>query len=129
MADILDNIDIHVDCAQCDVAYHIPASTVAESQRLIEEGCPGSEYECPASLFATLVDPADLRALAGAWRRVERSVRGRAQGLLLTARPAVSDRAVVQRDPALARWEDDGGAMHRSREDTPTQLPMTVTVG
>lgn len=65
MDDRLEHTLIHVHCPRCDGAYDVPASVVAESQRLVEHGCPGtSSCECPASFYASLIEPAALEALA-----------------------------------------------------------------
>lgn len=85
MTDILKHLDVRVRCGQCG-NYTISAAVVAESQHLLEEGCPGSPHECPPQLFATLVDPAALQALKDAWREVEASVRRRAEELLIRDR-------------------------------------------
>lgn len=87
MADILDNVDVHVRCERCG-DYVISARVIADSQKLTAEGCPGSLYECPAGHFATLLDGGALASLKRAWHDLERSaqmethevsVRGRAK--------------------------------------------------
>lgn len=88
--DLLEIIEVHVRCTQCAAFYTLPASVVAESQRLLECGCPGSDYECPARLFATLLDPDALRALGDAWSTVVESARGRGEQLALTIRPSLT---------------------------------------
>lgn len=89
MTDIFDNITIHVDCAQCDQDFDVSAAVVAESQELLDEGCPGTDYECPASLFATLLDRRALRRLASAWRDIERSVQKSVGAVHLKAHPTL----------------------------------------
>ncbi|PKN53834.1 MAG: hypothetical protein CVU56_29780, partial [Deltaproteobacteria bacterium HGW-Deltaproteobacteria-14] len=88
MTDILEHVDVHVACDQCG-DYTLSAAVVAESQNLLECGCPGSSYECPPALIATLVEPAALRSLERAWREVEQSAQRRADGALLHDRPRV----------------------------------------
>lgn len=75
MSDILDDITILIDCSQCDAKFNITTSVVADSHRLLDQGCPGSHYECPASLFAEIVDHQSLRDVATAWRRLEDGLR------------------------------------------------------
>ncbi len=89
MTDILDNIDIHVECHQCDTSFDISAGVIAQSHDLLDGGCPGTDYECPASLFATLVDRDALRRLADAWCAVEASVRDSVGAVSLEAQPHV----------------------------------------
>jgi hypothetical protein len=105
MTDILDNIDIHVACHQCDKSFEVSAAVVAESQELLDGGCPGTDYECPASVFAALVDRDALRRLADAWRQIERSVRDSVGAVSLQAQPtlerlleAVEEGTVQDRD-------------------------------
>ena len=75
MNEILQQIELTVCCGQCDRSYEVPLSVIAESQRLLEEGCPGSEFECAATYFAKLVDPTILQRLVSAWEEVEASAR------------------------------------------------------
>lgn len=89
MPDIFDKITIQVDCAQCDQLFDISAAVVAESHELLEESCPGTDYECPASLFATLVDRQALRHLASAWREIEQSVQKSVGAVRLEAHPTL----------------------------------------
>lgn len=89
MTDILDNIAVHVDCHQCEQSFDLSAAVIAESHSLLDEGCPGTDYECPASLFASLVDRDALRQLADAWRQIERSVRDSVGAVSLQAHPSL----------------------------------------
>jgi hypothetical protein len=108
MQDILRQIDIDVRCDECEGSYIVPASLVAVSHELLDEGCSGtSPYECAPSFYASLVDRAALEALVRAWRDVASSAAAHAKGIDVRARPKVE---LVRRDvAALARWEDDGG--------------------
>ncbi len=74
MSDILYDIRVSVECRRCDSQFEVPAAVVAESQEMLEQGCPGSAHECPAPLFAELIDKEALRRLVEAWRDVEASV-------------------------------------------------------
>lgn len=90
MSDILDDVIIQVECSQCDASYNISATAVAESQQLLEGGCPGTDFECPASLFANLADRDALRRLAQAWRDLlESAGEGSFGEVTLRAEPAL----------------------------------------
>ena len=121
MTDILDNIDIHVDCHQCDASFDIAAGVVAQSHEMLEDGCPGTDYECPASLFATLVDREALRRLADAWRAIEQSVRDSVGAVSLRAHPTIEQLLAAAQTPG-----DDRDALDSGGSD-PTAV--TVTVG
>jgi|GEM_PF-2616268 len=58
----LTDIDVSVQCDQCG-EFTVSAGVVAESQRLLPEGCPGSPYECPLQLFASLLTPGIVASL------------------------------------------------------------------
>lgn len=83
MTDILDHLDVHVRCSQCG-EYTVSAAVIAESQRLLEEGCPGSPHECPPQLIATLAEPEALESLSRAWHEVEGSVQRRADSVRMS---------------------------------------------
>lgn len=102
MRSILDSIDVHVDCAHCDISFDISAAVVAESQELLEGGCPGSDYECPATLFATLVDRQALLRLGEAWRDIERSVHEAIGTVSLRAHPTLGRLLDVAQTPGEA---------------------------
>ncbi|MEZ4338945.1 MAG: hypothetical protein R3B82_20200 [Sandaracinaceae bacterium] len=91
MSDILQQIDVHVHCIQCDEEYTVPASAIAESHRLLDEGCPGSAHECYPSFLASLVEASVLEGLSTAWAAVEETGR----------RPRVRERMVVTRRRAF----------------------------
>lgn len=124
MADILQQIDVHVRCVRCDETYDVSAADIAESHRLLDRGCPGSHHECMPSFLATLADASALDSLTQAWRELERSGRSPLERASLR-RPARivrqlqpealrvrrAERAsMTPREAALFRWEDDGGA-------------------
>jgi hypothetical protein len=112
MTDILKDVDIHLDCSQCEASFDISAAVVAQSQELLEHGCPGSSYECPATVFSQLVDPGALRALVDAWRQVEQSAQGRADGVVLRVHPTLKAGEAPEGKPsAIDRWENEGGAL------------------
>lgn len=73
MIDILKHISVDVHCDQCG-DFTIGADVIAESQRLLARGCPGSPYECPPDLFASLLDPSALEALEKAWVDLESAI-------------------------------------------------------
>lgn len=72
MTDILKDLNLDVHCDRCG-EFTVAADVISESQHMLERGCPGSPYECPAQLFATLVDKSALESLAKAWQDVQKS--------------------------------------------------------
>ncbi len=109
MVDILKVLTVDVHCDQCG-DFNIGADVVAESQRLLAEGCPGSPYECPPELFATLLPESALESLQTAWNELESAARGRVRQISLDDSPRVATRPNDKLDPrTIARWEDDGG--------------------
>lgn len=110
MSNLLRHIDVEVRCEQCG-EFTLPADVIAESQRLLAEGCPGSAHECPPALYATLLEPSALRALESAWRQMEAAARGPARSISVGDGESLGARPSDSLDPvALARWEDDGGS-------------------
>lgn len=101
MTDSLKNIVVDVHCEQCG-DFTVGADVIADSQRLLEEGCPGSSYECPPAVFAELLSESALASLQseaqGTVRRI--SVDWSCVG-------ACSLESLKSR--AICRWEDDGG--------------------
>lgn len=89
MTNIFENIDVHVRCANCTADFSVPAAVVLESQELLEGGCPGSEFECTATLFAQLIDREALHRLAVAWADIQESVRDSVCEVSLDARPSL----------------------------------------
>lgn len=100
MHDILRHIHVHVACDACGAAFDVPASTVAESQRLLAHGCPGSSFECPPAFYAALIDPAALDELARAWRHVQASSRIYGDGSEVIGQARVARHLVALDDPA-----------------------------
>lgn len=93
----------------------MPAALIAESQRIVAEGCPGSSlHECAPAFYATLIEPVALQSLVRAWEQLQRSARARGERAIFRERPrvgvAVSVAPAVETDP-IAWWEDDGGAI------------------
>lgn len=74
MNDGLADVLVDVRCHQCG-DFTVAADAIAESQQLLETGCPGSPYECPVVLYASLLAPAALDALKTAWNDLGRSAR------------------------------------------------------
>lgn len=70
MSDILKHLLVDVHCGHCG-DFTVRADIIAESQRMLAEGCPGSRYECPPQAFAPLLDPAALASLEKAWAELE----------------------------------------------------------
>jgi hypothetical protein len=60
--DVSRHLAVDVSCEQCG-DFTIGGDVVAESQRRLAQGCPGSPHECPAALFAELVGPGALASL------------------------------------------------------------------
>ncbi len=119
MSDILQQVDVHLHCVQCDETYDVHAAMIAEAQRLLAQGCPGTPHECYPSFLASLVDASALDSLRRAWRSVERSARARSETTGLRGRAQVARN--VRWDDGwreLARWEDDGGAPETGRLST-----------
>ncbi len=85
MTAVLKDIQVDVACNRCG-EFSVSAEVIAESQRLLALGCPGSHYECPPELLAGLLGSAELELL----------------------QKARSDPAET-RAAAVMRWEDDGG--------------------
>ena len=85
MSDILKHVDVQVHCQQCG-DFTVPADVIAESQRMLEQGCPGSPYECTPELYATLLDRSLLEKLARSWEAVERSARRRGSSVQVARR-------------------------------------------
>lgn len=85
MSDILKQIDVVVRCERCG-EFSTSADVIAESQRLLSGGCPGSPHECAAEIYATLLDPHKLRALSRAWNEVKRDAQRRATDLQIRSR-------------------------------------------
>jgi hypothetical protein len=108
MTDLLKHVAVEVHCNQCG-DFTVGADVIAESQRLLAQGCPGSSYECPPTLFATLLEPSAIDALQRAWSALERTVRSPVREVSADAlRIALAPND--QQDPrAVLRWDDDGG--------------------
>ena len=109
MNHILRHFYVDVRCDQCG-DFTVGADVVAESQRLLADGCPGSEFECPPELLANLLEPVFLESLerdgSGPGRDHEIVVRQVARGHALR----VAVRPMPEPDARnVSRWEDDGG--------------------
>ncbi len=111
MNDILKRFYVDVRCDQCG-DFTVGADVVAESQRLLADGCPGSEFECPPELLANLLEPTYLESLkrdgSSPGRANEIVVRQVSRGHALR----VAVRPMPMPDTRnLSRWEDDGGSI------------------
>lgn len=109
MVDILRTLAVEVHCDQCG-DFEIGADVIAESQRMLAEGCLGSPHECPPRLYATLLPQGALDSLRRAWDELESVTRSPVREISLEDPPRVAVRPNDKLDPhTLARWEDDGG--------------------
>jgi hypothetical protein len=109
MTNISRNLAVDVHCERCG-DFSVGADVIAESQRLLAAGCPGSTYECPPTLFATLLDPAALEALERAWRALEDAARSPVRHISIDDPLRVAVQLSEQLDArSIRRWEDDGG--------------------
>ncbi len=119
MSDLLRNLYLDVHCGQCG-DFAVRADVVAESQRLLANGCPGSPHECPPTLLATLLDRRALDLLERAWRGLEAAARSPVRqvsvsdSLRLAVRPSEELEA-----RAIFRWEDDGGYIPTTFQSPP----------
>lgn len=119
MTDVLKTLTVDVHCDQCG-DFTVGADVIAESQRILAGGCPGSSYECPPSLFATLLPRQALESFERAWSDLERTARSPVQQITIEDLPHVLIRPDGQLDPrAIARWEDDGGHVPAGKRRTP----------
>lgn len=98
MSEILSNIGIYVICEHCETEFEMSADVVAESQDLMEGGCPGDTRECPARLFSNFVDRDALRDLADAWERVRESLHAPAVDVTLASRPTLETNLESERE-------------------------------
>lgn len=109
MTDILKTLSVDVHCDQCG-DFSVGADVIAESQRMLADGCPGSPYECPATLFAALLPRSALESLEKAWSDLEGAARSHVQQIRIEEGSHVSIHSNDKLDPrTIGRWEDDGG--------------------
>ena len=109
MADILKALSVDVHCDQCG-DFTVGADVIAESQRMLAEGCPGSSYECPPALFATLLPRDALESFEKAWSDLEDAAPSPVRQIAIEEPPHISTRPNDKVDPRIIdRWEDDGG--------------------
>lgn len=123
MTDILKHILVDVHCGHCG-DFAIGADVIAESQRMLAEGCPGSPYECPPEVLAPLLEPSALASLERAWADLEATRGGRSRQIAFGEPPHVPVGeprhvpvdATEQGDAmALDRWENEGGTAPRTQ--------------
>ncbi len=113
MTDILRALSVDVHCDRCG-DFSIGADVIAESQRLLAEGCPGSPHECPPQLFARLLPQTALESLQRAWNALETAAYSPVRQIALDDAPHVATRVSDELDSrTIARWEDDGGYVPR----------------
>lgn len=109
MTDILKSVSVDVHCDQCG-DFTVGADVIAESQRLLAHGCPGSSFECPPTLFATLLPRSVLESFERAWVELESAARSPVQHVAVGDEPSVTVAAGTEPERrAICRWEDDGG--------------------
>lgn len=113
MNDRLKDVMVDVHCRQCG-DFTVGADVIAESQHLLETGCPGSPYECPATLFASLLDLAHLGALETAWSGLGSAARESGRRVPICDALCVAVRSNPRLDPR-------GAAMSREEEPPATQ--------
>jgi len=119
MTDILKHLAVDVHCDECG-DFTVGADVIAESQRLLAEGCPGSPYECPPELFATLLEPSAVKALQRAWGALEGAVRPPVREVSADDSLRVAVYPTDKFDPlAACRWEDDGGYIPNTPRGAP----------
>ena len=109
MTDILKSVSVDVHCDQCG-DFTVGADVIAESQRLLAAGCPGSSFECPPTLFATLLPEAVLESFERAWVELESAARSPVRRIEVGEASSVSVHTGSETEQrAISRWEDDGG--------------------
>lgn len=109
MTDILKSVTVDVHCDECG-DFAVGADVIAESQRLLAAGCPGSPFECPPQLFASLLDPSAVKSLQQAWRALEGAARRPVRDVTSREWLRVAAPPKDEPDPyATCRWQDDGG--------------------
>ena len=99
---------IDVACPECEGSYPVSIAIIAESQRLIAEGCPVSTihaiHECAPRYLAALLSPEIVALLT----------RMRADGASAPRPERRVDEIGVEAAElrlALDRWETEGGAV------------------
>jgi hypothetical protein len=125
VSNISRNLAVDVHCERCG-DFTVGADVIAESQRLLAAGCPGSAHECPPTLFATLLDPAALESLERAWRALEDAAGSPVRHISIDDPLRVAVQLGEPLDPrSIRRWEDDGGyiasAPSRSEPRSPAE--------
>ena len=127
LTDILKQLDVNVRCEQCG-EFSVSAAVIAESQHLLVHGCPGSPHECPAELFATLVDSSALESLVKAWEQFEKNARDRCGRALVVDRPHITISLEKERPPMNKPESAEHGitfdllALARDLQDEPSYL-------
>lgn len=115
MTDIMKRVVVDVHCDQCS-DYTVGADVIAESQRLLADGCPGSPYECPPMLFARLLPYSALESLERAWSALESAARDSVRKIAFDGSLRVVLRPGDELDAlTISRWEDDGGYVPRAQ--------------
>ena len=118
MTDILKSVSVDVHCDQCG-DFTVGADVIAESQLLLAAGCPGSSFECPPTLFATLLPQSVLESFERAWVELEGAARSPVRRVEMGEASSVRmDAGSEPEQRAIARWEDDGGYVLNERRRT-----------
>lgn len=96
---------IDVACPECEGSYPVSIAIIAESQRLIAEGCPASTihaiHECAPRYLAALLSPEIVALLTRTGGPSARSAQARVE----------ESGEAAQVRLALDRWETEGGAV------------------
>ncbi len=109
MTDILRTFSVDIACDQCG-DFSVGLDLIAESQRLLASGCPGSPHECPPALLASLLPKSALESFERAFRDLERAARDPVRAISVEGpSPTATPLGYGVDSRALARWEDDGG--------------------
>ena len=99
VTDLLKDLYVDVHCDQCG-DFAVRADVIAESQRLLADGCPGSAFECPPELFATLLEPAAVESLRNAGGSAERAALSLSRDVPINDGVRISVRPASRLDPA-----------------------------
>lgn len=109
MKESLKSIVVDVHCGQCG-DFSVGADVIADSQRLLDEGCPGSSYECPPELFARLLSESTLATLQSESSGLQSAEQGSSVRRISVDWSCVAACSLHNlKSRAISRWEDDGG--------------------
>ncbi|MCB9576599.1 MAG: hypothetical protein H6717_06185 [Polyangiaceae bacterium] len=109
MVGVSKALSVSAHCVQCG-EFNMGADVIAESQRLLAEGCRASPYECRPELLATLLPQFALESLQTDWDRLESATREPGRHISLHIWRPDAPRTNNKLDPrTIARWWDHGG--------------------